>query len=220
MNKDKRKLKKEPRLKLQLNEEQKEVKAKFYENDVNFIHGDFGSGKTLVACAIALSSFRKKEFNKIVIARPIVKNNVGYLPGTIKEKLDPYIAPIVHNFNMLQAISTTEKMMNEGEIEILPVDFAKGITYTDSVVIVDEYEDLNYEDFRLMLSRLGRDSKIMFCGSKEQIDRSIGKHSCIYSTMKLEEKDIVGYTTLKSNHRNKSIEDILNYLENEERKNS
>jgi predicted ribonuclease YlaK len=66
-----------------------------------------------------------------------------------------------------------------------------------------------------MLSRLGRDSKIMFCGSKEQIDRSIGKHSCIYNTMKLEGKNIVGYTTLTSNHRNPSITNILNYLEDE-----
>lgn len=214
-NKDKRKLKTEPRFKLQLNEEQKKVVADFYEYDVNIIHGDFGSGKTLVSCHIALSAFRKKQFNKIVIARPIVKNSVGYLPGDISEKLDPYVAPIVHNFNMLQAITTTEKMMHEGQIEILPVDFAKGITYTNSVVIIDEYEDLNYEDFRMMLSRLGKDSKLIFCGSKEQIHRSIGSNSCIYDTMDLEKSNLVGYNTLKSNHRNPSITNILNYLENE-----
>lgn len=215
INKNKRKLKGEPKLKLNLNEEQKQVKAKFYENDVNFIHGDFGSGKTLVACAIALSSYRKKEYNKIVIARPITKNMIGYLPGDIKEKLDPYVSPIVHNFNMLQDIDITERMMAYGVIEILPVDFAKGITYTDSVVIVDEYEDLNYEDFRMMLSRLGRDSKIIFCGSKEQIDRSIGTKSCIYSTLKLEDSYIVGYSTLKANHRNTAITEVLKYLEDE-----
>lgn len=215
INKNKRKLKGEPKLKLNLNEEQKQVKAKFYENDVNFIHGDFGSGKTLVACAIALSSYRKKEYNKIVIARPITKNMIGYLPGDIKEKLDPYVSPIVHNFNMLQDIDITERMLADGVIEILPVDFAKGITYTDSVVVVDEYEDLNYEDFRMMLSRLGRDSKIIFCGSKEQIDRSIGTKSCIYSTLKLEDSYIVGYSTLKANHRNTAITEVLKYLEDE-----
>ena len=213
-NKEKRKLKNEPKFKLVLNVEQKEVVKKFYDNDVNFIHGDFGSGKTLVACYIALASYRKKEFNKIVIARPIVRT-IGYLPGDIKEKLEPYVAPIVHNFNMLQPIDVTEKMIKEKIIEILPVDFAKGITYTDSVVIVDEYEDLNYEDFRMMLSRLGKNSKLIFCGSKEQIDKSIGKYSCMYSTIKLENTDIVGYSTLKSNHRNPSITNILNYLENE-----
>jgi phosphate starvation-inducible PhoH-like protein len=215
INKNKRKLKGEPKLKLNLNEEQKEVKTLFYAYDVNFIHGDFGSGKTLVACAIALSSYRKKEYNKIVIARPITKNMIGYLPGDIKDKLDPYVSPIVHNFNMLQEVEKTERMMDDGIIEILPVDFAKGITYTDSVVIVDEYEDLNYEDFRMMLSRLGRDSKIIFCGSKEQIDRSIGSKSCIYSTIKLEDSNIVGYSTLKANHRNNAITEVLQFLEDE-----
>lgn len=216
VNKSKRKLKGEPRFKLQLNEEQKQVKAKYYENDVSFIHGDFGSGKTLVSCAIALSSYRKKEINKIIIARPITSNKIGYLPGDIKEKLEPYVAPIMHNFNMLQNIEATEKMLKEGDIEILPVDFAKGITYTNAVVIIDEYEDLNYADFRMMLSRLGKNSKIIFCGSIEQIDRSIGKYSCIYDTIKLRESGLVGYTTLESNHRNKDIEKILNYLEDEE----
>jgi phosphate starvation-inducible PhoH-like protein len=214
VNKEKRKLKNEPKFKLQLNEEQKDAVTDFYYNDVNFIHGDFGSGKTLLSCYIALSSFRKKEFNKIVITRPIVRT-IGYLPGDVKEKLDPYIAPIIHNFNMLQSPVTTEKMIADGDIVILPVNFAKGITYTNSVVIVDEYEDLNYEDFRMMLSRLGKDSKLIFCGSKEQIDKSIGSRSCINSTLKLEDSNIVGYNTLKANHRNTSITKILNYIENE-----
>jgi phosphate starvation-inducible PhoH-like protein len=212
-NKEKRKLKSEPRFKLQLNEEQKEAAADFYEYDVNFFHGDFGSGKTLLSCYLALSFFRKKMCNKIIIARPITKNSVGLLPGDISEKLNPYIAPIVHNFNMLQASSSTQKMMDNKDIEILPVDFAKGITYTDAVVIIDEYEDLNYEDFRMMLSRLGRDSKIIFCGSKEQIHRSINSKSCIFATMKLEDSGVVGYHTLKANHRNPIIKQVTDFLE-------
>lgn len=212
-NKEKRPLKNEPRLKLALSQEQKEAKALFYEFDVNFVHGDFGSGKTLLACAIALSAYRKKEFNKIVIARPATKNAVGFLPGDIKEKLAPLVAPIVHNFNMLQAPDTTQRMMDKLDIEILPVDFAKGITYVDSVVIVDEYEDLDYEDFRMMLSRLGKNSKIIFCGSKEQVHRSIGKKSCIWKTIELEGSGLVGYSTLKENHRNKAIKEITDFIE-------
>ena len=212
-NTEKRKLKTEPRFKLQLNEEQKQVATDFFEYDVNFVHGDFGSGKSLVSCYLALSYFRKKMCNKITIARPITKNAVGILPGEIDSKLEPYVAPIIHNFNMLQAAATTQKMMDSGDIEILPVDFAKGITYVNSVVIVDEYEDLDYEDFRMMLSRLGKDSKIIFCGSKEQIHRSISKKSCIFDAMKLEGTGMVGYNTLKENHRNQSIVEILNHLE-------
>lgn len=217
-NMTRRPLKTEPKLNIQLNEEQKEVKKLYYQHDVNFIHGDFGSGKTLVACAIALSSFRKKEFDHIIIARPSVKNNVGFLPGDIREKLEPMIAPIVHNFNMCQSPNTTEKMMSDKEIQILPVDFAKGITYVNSVVIVDEYQDLDYEDFRMMLSRLGVNSKLIFCGSKEQIHRSIGRSSCVYDTMKLEESSLVGYSTLKSNHRNPAIMDVIKYLESKHEK--
>lgn len=214
-NKQKRKLKKEPRLLQSLNEEQKEVKRLFYEFDVNFVHGDYAAGKTFVACAIALSAFRKKEFNKITIARPIVKNSVGILPGDIDMKMQPFVAPIIHNFNVLQSPSTTEKMMKDLTLEILPVDFAKGITYVDSVVVIDEYEDLDYEDFRTMLTRLGKNSKMIFCGSKEQVHRSIGNKSCITQAMKLKDSSLVGYSTLKSNHRNPILTDIIKFLEND-----
>ena len=222
-NKSKRILKTEPRFKISLNEEQKQAKTKFYEHDVNFLHGDFGSGKTLLACEIALSSFRKKQFNKIIITRPVVRNDVGYLPGGIDEKFEPLVAPIIHNFNMLQPVQITDKMLANKDIEILPISFAKGITYVDSVVIIDEYQDITYEDFRLMLSRLGRDSKIIFCGSKEQIEKKIGEYSCIYETMKLKDSGIVGYKTLKSNHRHEDITKVLDYLnehKNEEYKSS
>lgn len=211
-NKEKRKLKTEPRFKIDLNDEQRKAKAKFYEYDVNFLHGDFGSGKTLLACEIALSAFRKKQFNKIIVARPVVRNDIGFLPGGIDEKFEPLVAPIIHNFNMLQPVQFTEKMLASKDIEILPIAFAKGITYVDSVVIIDEYEDMTYEDFRLMLSRLGKDSKIIFCGSKQQIEKKIGEYSCIHETIKLKDSGIVGYTTLKSNHRHEDITKVLDYL--------
>lgn len=215
MNKLKRKLKTEPKFKINLSQEQRDAKAKFYEYDVNFVLGDFGSGKTLLSCEIALSAFRKKQFNKIVIARPITGDDLGFLPGDMHQKMQPWIAPIIHNFNMLQGKVLTEKMIAEGEIEILPIKYAKGITYVDSVVIIDEFTDLNYLDFRTMLTRLGRDSKIIFCGSEEQIDLKMKKYSCIHEVEKLEDSGIVGYSTLTDNHRNEDIMKIINYLEDE-----
>lgn len=214
-NKEKRLLKTEPRFKIQLTDEQKEVKSKFYEYDINFVNGRFASGKTLVSCNIALTAFRKKQFNKIVITRPMVRNTHGFLPGSIEDKMAPLVAPIIHNLNMLQSPNTTDKMQADGELEILPIDFAKGITFVDSVVIVDEYEDLNYEDFRLLLTRVGRDSKIIFCGDERQVDKSINKHSCIYDVKKLKESNLVGYSVLTSNHRNEAISKVLKYLEDE-----
>ena len=214
-NKDKKELKSEPRLKVQLNEEQKDVVRKFYENDVNFVLGDFGAGKSLVAVYTAIASFRKKQFNKIWITRPMLKNNLAALPGTLEDKMFPYVFPILQNLEVCQGKDVTNRMKEKGDIEVMPVDVAKGITFIDSVVIVDEFQDMTYQDFRTILTRLGKNSKMIFCGSKEQIDSQIGNKSCIKEVLRLANTDLVGFTTLTANHRNESLTKIINYLENE-----
>ncbi|MBV1929627.1 MAG: PhoH family protein, partial [Gammaproteobacteria bacterium] len=136
-NKNKRQLKTEPRLKVQLNEEQKEVISKFYEYDVNCVIGDFGTGKSLVAVYAAIAAFRKKQFNKIWITRPMLKNKLAALPGTMDEKMQPYIFPILQNLDVCQGKPMTEKQRKTGDIEIMPIEVAKGVTFMESVVIVD-----------------------------------------------------------------------------------
>lgn len=212
-NKEKRPLKTEPKLKVELNEEQKEVSRLFYEYDVNFVLGDFGSGKTLVASYIALVAFRKKLFDKIIITRPILKNNLAALPGTADEKMQPYIYPILQNLEMCQGKEITAKMRTEGVLEILPIEVCKGVTAVNSVVIVDEFEDLDYQDFRAILTRTGKDSKIIFCGSAQQIDKQVGKNSCYYKIEKLKDSGLVGWSELKANHRNDALLDIIRYIE-------
>lgn len=101
-NVNKRKLKTEPNLKVQLNEEQKEFAKLFYEYDVNFLLGDFGTGKSLTACHLAITYFRKKMCNNIWITRPMLKNNLGALPGEIEDKLAPYVFPIMQNLETHQ----------------------------------------------------------------------------------------------------------------------
>ena len=214
-NKEKRVLKTEPKLKVDLNEEQKEFVKLFYQYDVCFLHGDFGSGKSLAAVHTALTSFRKKQFNNIWITRPMLKNSLSALPGTLEEKMSPYTFPITQNMEVCQGKEITDKMLKEGLVKIMPIEVAKGCSFIDSVVIVDEYEDMTYADFRTILTRLSKGSKMIFCGSKEQIDKQIGKNSCIYDTMKLENSDLVGYITLKSNHRNPILTDIIEFLEKE-----
>lgn len=213
-NVEKRELKREPKLKVDLNEEQRDVVRLFYEYDVNFILGDFGSGKSLVAVHTALTSFRKKQFNKIYITRPMLKNNLAALPGTIDEKMAPYVYPIIQNLEVCQGKDQTEKMRKEGLIEIMPVDVAKGVSFMESVVIVDEFQDMDYQDFRTILTRLGKNSKMILCGSLQQIDEKIGKNSCIYKAIKLENSNLVGFKTLTANHRNPILTDIINFLEN------
>lgn len=214
-NKEKRVLKTEPKLKVDLNEEQKEFVKLFYQYDVCFLHGDFGSGKSLAAVHTALTSFRKKQFNNIWITRPMLKNSLSALPGTLEEKMSPYTFPITQNMEVCQGKEITDKMLKEDLVKIMPIEVAKGCSFIDSVVIVDEYEDMTYADFRTILTRLSKGSKMIFCGSKEQIDKQIGKNSCIYDTMKLENSGLVGYITLKSNHRNPILTDIIEFLEKE-----
>lgn len=214
-NIDKRKLKTEPKLLVDLNEEQREFVELFYKYDINFLLGDFGSGKSLAAVHTAIKSFRKKQFNNIWITRPMLKNSLAALPGTLEEKMAPYTYPLVQNLEVCQGKETTDKMLKEGIIKIMPIEVAKGVSFMKSVVIVDEFQDMDYVDFRTILTRLGKDSKMIFCGSLQQIDKNIGKHSCIHSILKLENSDLVGFKTLTANHRNPILTDIINYLENE-----
>jgi len=206
-------LKTEPRLQVKLNEEQKTVVADFYEHDVNFILGDFGSGKSLAAIYTAIAAFRKKQFNKIWITRPILKNNLATLPGSIDDKMYPYIFPLLQNLEVCQGKATTIRMKDKGDIEIMPIEVAKGVTFMDSVVIVDEFQDLTYDDFRTILTRLGRDSKIIFCGSSQQIDKSIGNRSCLHKLGKLPESGICGWNELTANHRNPILTEIIKLIE-------
>jgi len=212
-NKDKRQLKTEPRLRIKLTEEQKEVARLFYEYDVNFIIGDFGSGKTLTAVYLALTSFRKKEFNKIWITRPMLKTKLAALPGSIDEKMQPYVFPIYQNIGECQAEASTEKMIKDGVLKIMPIEVAKGVTFMDSCVIVDEFQDMDYQDFRTILTRLGKDSKIIFCGSPQQVDKTMEKTSCLKEVLRLRDSGIVGFTELKANHRNPVLSKIIDYLE-------
>ena len=214
-NTEKRKLKTEPKLLVDLNDEQKEFVELFYTYDINFLLGDFGSGKSLAAVHTALKSFRKKQFNDIWITRPMLKNNLAALPGTLEEKMAPYTFPIIQNLEVCQGKEQTDKMLKDGLIKVMPIEVAKGVSFMKSVVIVDEFQDMDYNDFRTILTRLGKDSKMIFCGSLQQIDKAIGKNSCIHRILKLEQSGLVGFKTLTSNHRNSALTEIIKYLEDE-----
>lgn len=120
-NIDKRKLKTEPKLLVDLNDEQREFVELFYKYDINFLLGDFGSGKSLAAVHTAIKSFRKKQFNNIWITRPMIKNSLAALPGTLEEKMAPYTYPLVQNLEVCQGKEVTDKMLKEGIIKIMPI---------------------------------------------------------------------------------------------------
>lgn len=214
-NKNGKQLKTEPKLKIELNQEQKEVVALFYQYDVIFVKGDFGSGKSLVASHVALTAFRKKMFNEIWITRPII-DKMGALPGDTDQKMAPWVFPIVQNLEACQGKEATDKMLKEGQIKIIPISMAKGVTFMNAAVIVDEFQDMDYQDFRTILTRLGKGSKMIFCGSNQQIEEVMRRFSCIYRVDTLEHSGLVGFKVLTSNHRNPVLTDIIDFLENKE----
>ena len=169
--KEKRKPKNPIKFKLQLNEEQKEAKAKILDNTVTLLAGAAGSGKTLLACQIALDRLFMREVTKVIITRPTVsKEEIGFLPGDLREKMDPWVQPIYQNMFLLYDKDKIEKCINENQVEIVPVSFMRGRTFVNCVVIVDEFQNMVDEELHSIITRVGDNCKIIFCGDCKQND--------------------------------------------------
>jgi phosphate starvation-inducible PhoH-like protein len=167
----KRKPKNPIKFKINLNEEQKEAKGIILENPVSVLKGAAGSGKTLLAVQIALDMLFNRDIEKLVITRPTVaKEDIGFLPGDLKEKMDPWLAPIYANLEMVYDKAKIEKLLSEGIIEILPFPFMRGRTLVNSCVIVDEAQNVTMSQMEMVLGRLGIVSKMIICGDTSQID--------------------------------------------------
>lgn len=209
--KEKRKPKGEIKFKLSLNEEQKEAKQTILENPVVLLKGMAGSGKTLLACQIALDMVFKREMEKIIITRPTVaKEDIGFLPGDLKEKMDPWLAPIYSNLYLLYDKDKIDKMVSENNIEIVPFAFMRGRTFPNCFVIVDECQNITHQQTEMMLGRLGKGGKMVFCGDLSQVDLKSKKDSGISFFTRLEEHiKGVRIVTLKTNHRHEIVEEVL-----------
>lgn len=200
---------------LQLNEEQKEAKRLILENPYTLIKGFAGSGKTLVACQIALDLLFKKEVKRIIITRPTVADEeIGFLPGDLKEKMDPWLAPIYHNLYLLYNKEKIDKLLSDSIIEIVPFAFMRGRTFPESFIIVDECQNITHKQNEMMMGRLGRNSKMVFCGDIAQTDLRSKKESGISFFHRLEERSkFVKIITLKTNNRHEAVKEILEIYE-------
>ena len=209
--KEKRKPKNPITFKLTLNEEQKLAKQVILDTPVTLLRGMAGSGKTLVACQVALDLVFKKDAERIIITRPTVaKEEIGFLPGDLKEKMDPWLAPIYANLYMLYDKAKIDKMIQDNQIEIVPFAFMRGRTFPDAVVIVDECQNITHSQTEMILGRLGKGGKMIFCGDITQTDLKNRKDSGIGFFTRMEE-NIKGVKifTLKTNHRHEIVEPIL-----------
>jgi phosphate starvation-inducible PhoH-like protein len=196
---------------VQLNDEQKEAKAKILNSPITVLKGMAGSGKTLVATQVALDLLFTKQIDKVVITRPTVsKEDIGFLPGNIKEKMDPWLAPIYHNLFMLYSKEKVQKLLDDETIEIVPFAFLRGRTFLNSLVIVDEAQNVTHNQMETVIGRLGKNSKMVICGDMAQIDLK-DKRETGFSFLARIEEQVEGFAThsLQLNHRHTIVSPIL-----------
>lgn len=200
---------------VQLNDEQKEAKALILGNPITVLQGMAGSGKTLLAVQVALDLLFKREVDHIIITRPTVsKEEIGFLPGDIREKMDPWLAPIYHNLYTLYNKEKINKEIENGRIEIVPFAFMRGRTFVDSFVIVDEAQNVTDIQMEAVLGRLGKGSKMVVCGDLAQTDLKSKKYSGLPFLRRVEENvEGVNIFTLEHNHRHEIVGPILRVYE-------
>ena len=203
------------KFKLQLNEEQKEAKKSILLNTITLLGGSAGSGKTLLACNVALDGLFSKQYEKVIITRPTVsKEEIGFLPGDLREKMDPWVQPIYQNFYSLYDKDKIEKLITDGKVEIVPLAFMRGRTFLDSCIIVDEAQNVTHEQMEMIATRIGLRSKMIVCGDDYQVDLKSKRESgfrFLYAASK-KVKNMVGIT-LKENHRDPIVDDLLTIYE-------
>ena len=175
-----------------LSEEQKIAKTKILNHPFNFIVGKAGSGKTLLAVQIGLDQFFKRHFNKIIITRPtIATEDNGFLPGSEKEKME-----------------------KEESIELVSLAHFRGRTFDNSIVIIDEFQNLTRAQLAMVLGRLGKDSMMILCGDNQQIDLKDKNYSAINEVAKIIGSNYVNKVILEDNHRHESLIEVLELLAN------
>ena len=201
---------------ISLSEEQKLAKTAILYHPYNFIMGKAGSGKTLLAVQIALDMFFTRQVNKIVITRPTVSNeDNGYLPGSLNEKMEPWLVPIRSNMrNVYNKPMILEKMEKNEDIELVSLSHFRGRTFGHSIVIVDEFQNLTKPQLGMVLGRLGKGSTMILTGDPQQIDLKFSNDSAIHDVPKLKDSQYVYSTQLRDNHRHEALDELLRLLSN------
>lgn len=203
---------------------QKKYVEAIRKNTIALGAGPAGMGKTYLAVAMAVTAFRAKEVNRIILTRPAVEagEKLGFLPGDLQQKVDPYLRPLYDAlFDMLGA-EAFARYQERGSIEVAPLAYMRGRTLDDSFIILDEAQNTTREQMKMFLTRLGFNSKMVVTGDVTQIDLPDGKRSGLTDAMRILRNvpDIsINMFTEKDVVRHKLVQDIIKaYEKNEEKR--
>lgn len=189
------------------------------ENDIVFVIGPAGTGKTYLAVAVALSQLRDKKIDKLVLARPAVEagESLGFLPGDLREKIDPYLRPLYDALFDMVIPAKLKKYMENGTIEIVPLAYMRGRTLNNAFVILDEAQNTFPNQMKMFLTRLGVNSKAIITGDVTQIDLPDKKQSGLVQIQNiLKEIDGIDFVYLSENDvvRHRLVRQIIKAYEN------
>ena len=197
---------------------QKDLYEAFENNVITVAVGPAGTGKTFLAVVYAYSLLKKGLINKIIITRPVVESgeSLGFLPGDLKEKVDPYLRPIYDSFDALISSENTAKLIEKGILEIAPLAYMRGRTLNDACIILDEAQNTVPSQIKMFMTRLGFNSKMIINGDITQIDLPRSKQSGLIEAIKII-KDIdeikVVYMSSKDVVRHPVVQKIIEAYE-------
>jgi phosphate starvation-inducible PhoH-like protein len=203
--------KNEIKYQIQLNDEQKEAKRLIIENQIVIITGRAGCGKSLVSAQTALDFVFKKEYDNIFVTRAAVEvgHSLGFLPGSLNEKFDPYLEAFQENLIKCYDKIKIEQLINDEKIKALPVQFIRGKT-VDDVLVVEEAQNLTKAEMLAIITRLGKNGRIIINGDLEQTDiRNSGDNGLRYIIELSKKIPEIKYLKLKHNHRSDLVGKIL-----------
>jgi len=210
--KQKKVLKSDIKYQITLNDEQKEAKRLIIENQIVIITGRAGCGKSLVSAQTALDFLFKKQFDKILVTRAAVEvgHSLGFLPGSLNEKFNPYLEAFQENLVKCYDKVKIDDLIKDNKVEALPVQFIRGKTI-DDVLVVEEAQNLTKAEMLAILTRLGKNGRIIINGDNEQKDIKDPFNGLSYVIELSKRLDEIKYLKLKHNHRSDLVGKILEY---------